>query len=125
MGWSIGYDENWKRDVGYGVPAQCDHPGCHAVIDRGLSYVCGGDVFGGEYGCGLYFCGKHLWLSERRPQRCARCKKSRFGNPFKPKPDVASWIQHKLTDPSWADWRTRNAAEVEKMQSLIAQQRST
>ena len=28
MGWSIGYDTNWKRDIGYGVPAKCDHPRC-------------------------------------------------------------------------------------------------
>src|SRR4051812_7048849 len=26
MGWSIGYDSNWQRDIGYGVPAFCDHP---------------------------------------------------------------------------------------------------
>lgn len=23
MGWSIGFDSNWNRDVGYGVPATC------------------------------------------------------------------------------------------------------
>ena len=28
MGWSIGYDNNWNRDIGYGVPAFCDHPKC-------------------------------------------------------------------------------------------------
>ncbi len=37
MGWSIGYDDNWKRDIGYGVRATCDHPACNAKIDRGLS----------------------------------------------------------------------------------------
>ncbi len=26
MGWSIGYDKNLKRDIGYGVPATCEHP---------------------------------------------------------------------------------------------------
>ena len=26
MSWAVGYDENWKRDVGYGVPSYCDHP---------------------------------------------------------------------------------------------------
>ena len=30
MGWSIGYDEKWQRDIGYGVPAICDYPGCTA-----------------------------------------------------------------------------------------------
>ncbi len=53
MGWSIGSDGD--RDIGYGVPAECDHPDCTAEIDRGLSYVCGGDPYGGEYGCGLFF----------------------------------------------------------------------
>lgn len=54
MGWSIGYDKKWKRDVGYGVPTTCDHHDCNEEIDRGLSYVCGGDIYGGERGCGLY-----------------------------------------------------------------------
>ena len=34
MGWSIGYDNTWNRDIGYGVPATCDHLGCAAEIDR-------------------------------------------------------------------------------------------
>lgn len=54
MGWSIGYDSKWKRDIGYGVPAWCDHPGCIEEIYRGLSHVCGGEPYGGERGCGLY-----------------------------------------------------------------------
>jgi hypothetical protein len=65
MGWSIGWDGTWKRDIGYGVPAYCDHPECSAEIDRGLSYVCGGDPYGGEHGCGLFFCGKHKKWVER------------------------------------------------------------
>jgi len=60
MSWSIGFDEYWQRDIGYGVTAHCDHPGCEQKIDRGLSYVCGGFPFGGAYGCGLHFCEKHL-----------------------------------------------------------------
>ena len=43
MGWSIGFDTRWNRDIGYGVPAYCDHPGCNKEIDRGLSHVCGGE----------------------------------------------------------------------------------
>ena len=35
MGWSLGYDGRWKRDIGYGVPAVCDFPGCNEEIDRG------------------------------------------------------------------------------------------
>ena len=59
MGWSIGYDEKWARDIGYGVPAVCDHPDCDARIDRGLSYVCCNQEPRGGEGCGLYFCEKH------------------------------------------------------------------
>lgn len=100
MGWSIGYDTNWKRDIGYGVPAICDHPDCGEKIDRGLSCVCGGDPYGGDRGCGLYFCEKHLGCN---PQICERCKSK--SEPFTPKPDVPEWIHHKETDPSWKAWR--------------------
>lgn len=61
MGWSVGWDYNWNRDIGYGVPAICDHPECSEEIDRGLAYVCcGQQPHGGEYGCGLYFCSEHM-----------------------------------------------------------------
>ena len=60
MSWALGYDSQWMRDIGYGLPAYCDHPGCMAEIDRGLAYVCGSEPYGGEHGCGLYFCDKHL-----------------------------------------------------------------
>lgn len=104
MGWSIGYDEHWKRDIGYGVPAWCDHPDCNEVIDRGLSYVCGGDPYGGEFGCGLYFCPEHLYLGEG-PQLCERCDNHDDVIPFDAKPDHPTWLHHKATDPSWAEWR--------------------
>ena len=90
MGWSLGFDSNWNRDVGYSVPATCDFPGCGARIDRGLSHVCGGDIFGGDHGCGLYFCGKHLWFSL---QKCDRCTEGKA--PFEPTPDVEEWINRK------------------------------
>lgn len=111
MGWSLGYDDNWKRDVGYGVPAYCDHPGCNAEIDRGLGYVCGGEPFGGDYGCGLHFCGHHLVHRNPRGsghgvQSCKRCATHR--PPYKPKPDHPDWIDWKLTDASWAEWRSKN-----------------
>lgn len=116
MGWAIGFHNG--RDIGYGVPAICDHPGCCAEIDRGLGYVCGGEPYGGDTGCGLFFCGDHLVYSgkrastgqvERHPH-CARCRNRQ--PPFNPKPDVEEWIQHKETHPSWAKWRaTRDAAK--------------
>lgn len=100
MGWSLGWDNNWNRDVGYGVPAQCDQPRCKALIDRGLGYVCGNQPYGGEGGCGLYFCGKH---QRDFAQRCERCVNGE--EPFKPKPDVKEWIDFKMKDASWKKWR--------------------
>lgn len=37
MGWSIGYDDKWFRDIGYGVPAYCDHPGYGEFRGRATS----------------------------------------------------------------------------------------
>ena len=99
MGWSLGYDRNWKRDVGYGVPAICDDPECTEEIDRGLSYVCGGEPYGGDCGCGLYFCGNHLWYG-KEAQLCRQCGDGK--EPFKPKPDTREWMEWKLTHESWA-----------------------
>ncbi len=93
MGWSIGFDSHWQRDIGYGVPAECDHPRCRAFIDRGLAYVCGGEPYGGDLGCGLYFCGAHQ-VGEH--QRCLRCVRRR--KPYQPKQDVEAWTIHKLTE---------------------------
>jgi hypothetical protein len=123
MGWQIGYDEKWHRDVGYGVPAVCDKPRCDTSIDRGLSYVCGGEPFGGEHGCGLYFCAEHLF--HRKPkgaenvvQLCPRCYA--YEKPYQPKADVREWVEFKLADESWSDWRAANPVEVERMRASLA-----
>lgn len=107
MGWAVGWDSNWGRDIGYGVPAICDYPGCGEKIDRGLGYVCGSEPYGGECGCGLYFCNKHLYGEH---QQCWKC--IREEPPFDPKPDTAEWTNHKMTDPSWAQWRRENGLET-------------
>lgn len=109
MSWAVGFDEQWQRDIGYGVPAICDHPECNARIDRGLSYVCGGEPYGGERGCGLYFCPGHLFLSPRLPQLCERCLNRR--PEFQAKPDLPEWTEHKRTHPSWAAWRAENGVQ--------------
>ena len=111
MGWSIGYDVRWKRDIGYGVPASCDHPDCTNEIDRGISYICGGEPFGGDRGCGLYFCSEHLKWHTRLPQLCERCY-PRIKKPFTPKADSIEWLEHKLQDYSWKQWRIEHPEEV-------------
>src|SRR6266849_9805824 len=98
MGWEIGFDTNWHRDIGYGVPALCDFPHCTAQIDRGLSYVCGSEPYGGDTGCGLYFCERHRQYMRKGKSVCYRC--SRGKEPFSPKPELQSWLNHKATDPS-------------------------
>lgn len=113
MGWAVGFDSQWSRDIGYGVPAICDHPECETAIDRGLAYVCGGEPYGGEHGCGLYFCGKHLAIGLDHPQICQRCYEEKA--PFTPKPDTDEWVNWKLTDSSWAQWRMENPEAVQEM----------
>lgn len=111
MGWAVGYDDNWSRDIGYGVPAWCDYPGCSEKIDRGLGYVCGnGEPYGGERGCGLFFCDKH-----GGGHLCERCRVWPGAESFPAKPDHPDWIKHKLTDESWQEWRDEHPLEVEAM----------
>ena len=105
MSWAIGYDRRWERDIGYGVPAICDHPGCGKQIDRGLAYVCGSGPYGEEHGCGLFFCLAHLGMTDRG-QLCERCDEGK--EPFAPTKDTNEWLNHKMTDDSWAQWRHEN-----------------
>lgn len=114
MGWAIGYDSAWKRDIGYGVPAMCDHPDCDQVIDRGLSYVCcDTQLYGGDNGCGLYFCSQHT----NGIGQCARCQE---GKPsFKPSDDLLEWKAWKLADTSWEQWRQENPDEVVQLQGTM------
>jgi hypothetical protein len=124
MGWSIGYDSRWKRDIGYGVPALCDHPDCTEEIDRGLACVCGGEPYGGDRGCGLYFCEKHHSGSVSRGREtiasglCTRCY-PRIKSPFAAKADVRAWVEHKLKDPSWARWRKESPKEVAQLRARM------
>ena len=121
MSWALGYDNSWNRDVGYGVPSKCDLPRCKKEIDRGLSFVCGGEPYGGEYGCGLFFCPEHFHSKKPRGadgwlQQCPRCYQYR--PPYAPKPDVKEWVEWKLNDESWALWRKNNPDEVLELQSM-------
>src|ERR1039457_6191291 len=113
MGWQVGFDSTWNRDIGYGVPATCDQPGCGEAIDRGLSYVCGSEPYGGEHGCGLYFCGEHLSRERHHHYVCERCLAGE--PPFTATPDTAEWAHWKLTDESWAEWRRLNPERIEAL----------
>ncbi len=111
MSWAVGTGKD-GRDIGYGVPALCDHPDCNAHIDRGLSFVCGMiNTDGEDRGCGLHFCSAHLRDSARFGQLCFRCW-PRQRTPFTRKPDLPEWNRHKLTDESWQQWRDENPKEV-------------
>lgn len=119
MGWSIGFDSEWNRDIGYGVPATCDFPGCNEKIDRGLAYVCGSEPYGGDRGCGLYFCQKHLDYHPRLHKKlCPRCSRNK-NTPYKAKPDHPEWIWFKLKDASWAEWRKVNPHKVKEMKAQL------
>lgn len=71
MGWAFCGRDSEGREIGYGVRAVCDEPGCGAEIDRGLGHLCGRMHEDGE-SCNRYFCGSHL-LSASNGQRCVRC----------------------------------------------------
>lgn len=120
MAWNIGFDSNTQRDIGYGVPAVCDHPGCKKPIDRGLGYMCGGSK---EGGCGLFFCGEHRRLTGL----CECCTKRSLGLSnrlsFKPKADVAEWLNHKLTHASWAKWRKENKDATARIRQQVARRK--
>lgn len=143
MGWSIGWDSRYHRDIGYGVPAYCDHPDCNAEIDRGLAYVCcKEEPQGGDEGCGLYFCYEHRnW--ESKCERCALLPSpedddnenggvddeeteatldealEKWPGPFDPKPDHPTWLRHKLRDASWAEWRKENPKDVKAIRTAL------
>ena len=123
MGWGLGYDSRWGRWIGYGVTAYCDAPKCSKTIYRGLSYVCGGqEPYGGEFGCGLYFCWEHLYYhkfrnADRSDGYCKRCIAHKAS--YTPKPEHPEWIEHVLTHESWNEWRLENPEEVVKLRAQV------
>ena len=115
MGWSIGGPDDRGRFVGYGVPAYCDDAWCDAKIDRGLAHVCCDEQpFGEPDGCGLYFCEKH----HDHDGKCRRCQKGQ--EPWTPKPEHPEWMQHLLSDESWAGWRAENPETVAAFREALA-----
>ena len=117
MGWGLGFDDRLQRDVGYSVPAFCDHPGCSEEINRGMAYVCGNDIYGGEYGCGMHFCRKHLYGSRRCSQRCFRCHTGGWNFPIKP--DHPRWLRWKAIYLSWVEWRREHLLYLAKQRKAL------
>jgi len=119
MSWSVGYDDKWRRFVGYGVTAYCDYPKCRKEINRGLPYVCGDQPPGyNEHGCGLHFCDEHMHYSEsKKVQLCGKCLTGR--PPYKPKHEHPEWVNHILTDDSWSDWREKNPDMVNEYKTTV------
>ena len=74
MGWGSCGKDSKGRPIGYNHAATCDHKGCKAKIDRGLSYACGGmHGAGGNYSdaaCEGYFCSKHIICVEDKEGNC-------------------------------------------------------
>jgi hypothetical protein len=118
------------RYAGYGVPAYCEHPDCNKEIDRGVSFACGGEPRS-EYGCDLYFCGKHLQYKEFNVEDaeangydpdgafvCERCEKSKEEFPYKP--EHPEWVYHLLNHESWEEWRNNNPEKVAELKKLPA-----
>lgn len=114
MSWALGFDDRWKRWIGYGVPAYCDHPGCNKEIDRGLAYVCAHEEpYGGDDGCGLYFCEEHRGNDDR----CERCEAQQ--PPFEPKREHPKWLRHMLRHRSWQEWRHLNPEKVAEIRKEL------
>lgn len=123
-----------RRWGGYGVPATCEYPTCRRVIDRGMSYACGGEPFS-ELGCDRYFCSKHLHYTgfkcDGTEDKCDHeedcecefkevCERCRDGKtPFPYKPERKEWIKHLLKHESWQEWRDENPEEVKRFTSLF------
>ena len=119
MSWAIGYDDTWKRDIGYGVPAYCDYPGCEKKINRGLAYVCcEQQPYGGGNGCGRYFCPEHTMINygpddEDEEPCCAHEDADHIA------PEHPDWIRHKLTDITWHQWCLENPDEVKRLKEAL------
>lgn len=70
------YRNGVKIQAGYGVMAICEESECDERIDRGIAYLCGERPGGDEYGCGGYFCGRHLYMAPEGQdgERCIHCR---------------------------------------------------
>lgn len=114
---NCGYDSE-GRPIGYLVRAECDYPGCKAIIERGLDFACGNEhgtkanTTGGIECCDQYFCNDHMSVVQLvtgdAVSVCAACEQALeaagdidledddegVGEPpvtQKPRPNLTSW----------------------------------
>ena len=140
MGWSMGHCGEHKRDIGYGVPAPCDHPECNEIIDRGLAYRCCENIHH-DASCKGYFCEEHRQnyvyqdeLADMSPEElkvlgidsneevaqdddgiiCCR-------HTIQPHKEAVVWLEHILNDESWEVWRTKHPERIERFKKLLAE----
>jgi hypothetical protein len=79
---------------------------------------CEQQPYGGENGCGLYFCSEHKKsYNEESGPMCERCAAGQ--KPFTAKPDHIEWLKWKLRHKSWRDWRVANPDEVAKIKEQL------
>ena len=103
MSWAVGWDTDHDRWMGYGVPAYCDVIYCGNEIDRGLGWRCQcskhplGDPLDKP---NLFVCAQHL---------CDDVDEDDLP------PEHPDWVNHLLTDESWAQWRSENPLRVERL----------
>jgi len=50
--------------------------------------------------------------------QCAQCAAG--AKPFAPTPDVSCWMQHKLIDSTWQQWRDEHPDEVARLRLEVA-----
>lgn len=101
MSWVLGWDEQHQRDIGYGVPAFCDHPGCGEEINRGLGYRCEDE----NCGCSKFYCLTHRYARHTHDAPPSRV------HPL--------WRNHLLTDNSWRLWRLANPERVAVLRAEV------
>ena len=103
MGWAVGWDSTHGRWKGYGVPAYCDADGCMSEIDRGMGWGCECEECSGGFP-DVFLCGKHA--HEDVIDAAAT-------------PEHPEWIEHLLTDESWAEWRKENPRRVTELTRIL------
>lgn len=139
MSWSIGYCSNHKRDIGYGVPAPCDHPGCNVIIDRGMSYLCCENIHH-SVSCGGYFCAEHrdnyvyadevpdmddeeleaLGLDGSEAEEDDDDGVIACRHRIEPRKEAVEWLEFMLSNESWQKWRELNPERVQHFKERLA-----